>query len=304
MLTKIEYLGVVILVLEMRGDELDTRQSPLRLGRLSPPQLPGPAVIRSRQPRGTTPSPIVPTHPRITLLGFWHPDTTVVVLTTFVFICGQADVLGSPRSETGLPDISAAVAEKSPGVVLPRICARRLKHAPAAVGLLPPPVFVVWPTHEQQDGQVPEEGQSDPPRHPVGPGRPEIPVDDDDCDDDCDDVHDECEEEIPGDQRDGCWGRWEDLGDEQEEDDEGKKDGDAHGHLLSSIRWEVEHADAEEGDEDARDDQVDRVEQGLPADLQNERDLGLEVHLERIPRSRVDPRTPAYVPRPAVDVVA
>ena len=34
-------------------------------------------------------------------------------------------------------------------------------------------------------------------------------------------------------------------------------------HLLSTIGWEVEHQDSEEGDAHAGDDQVHRVEEGL-----------------------------------------
>jgi len=90
--------------------------------------------------------------------------------------------------------------------------------------------------------------------------RLEVPVDDDDRYDNCDDVHDESEEKILGDEGDGHRGGWEDLGDEEEEDHEGKENGDAHGHLLSGVRGEIEHADAEEGYEDAWDYQVHRVE--------------------------------------------
>jgi len=47
----------------------------------------------------------------------------------------------------------------------------------------------------------------------------------------------------------------------------------AHGHLFAGVGGQVEDADAEQRDEDARDDEVDRVEQRLAADLERVRDL-------------------------------
>jgi len=104
----------------------------------------------------------------------------------------------------------------------------------------------MWAFHEEETRQVVEEDEADPAGHAVGTWRLKVPVDDDDCDEDCDDVHDEGEEEVLGDQRDRYRCRREDLGDEQQEDDQGQQDRDAHSHLLSRISRQVEDADAEE----------------------------------------------------------
>ena len=145
------------------------------------------------------------------------------------------------------------------------------------VGLLAPSLVVLGALHDDQSRQEVEEDEADPAGHPVGPRGPEVPVDDDDGDENREDVHDEGEEEVLGDQRDRDGGRREDLRDEQQEDDQRQEDGDAHRHLLACISRQVEDADAEEGDEDAGDDEVDRVEEGLPTDAQSERDQGLVV---------------------------
>jgi len=57
--------------------------------------------------------------------------------------------------------------------------------------------------------------------------------------------------------------------------DQRQQDGNAHGHLLAGVGGQVEDADAEKRDEDARDDEVDRVEERLAADSQRERDESL-----------------------------
>jgi len=158
--------------------------------------------------------------------------------------------------------------------------------------------------HEQEPRQEVEEDGPDPGRHPVRARGLEIPVDDDDGDDDGDDVHDEGEEEVLGYQRNGDRRRRKDLRDEQQEDDQSQQDRYAHRHLLARIRRQVEDADAEEGDEHTRDDEVDRVEERLASDVQRERDLCLVVSLDTVPRVVVDTRTGDDVPRTAVDVVA
>ena len=44
-------------------------------------------------------------------------------------------------------------------------------------------------------------------------------------------------------------------------------------NLFSGVRWQVEDEHREEGDADAGDDQVDRVEQGLATQRHDERDV-------------------------------
>ena len=111
------------------------------------------------------------------------------------------------------------------------------------------------PCHKQQARQVVEEHIAHPRRHAVSARRLEVPVDDDHRDEDRDDVHDEREEQV--------------LGDESEQNR------DAHGHLLAGVGRQVEDADAEERDEDAWNDEVDRVEERLTTQLKFERDLRL-----------------------------
>jgi len=100
--------------------------------------------------------------------------------------------------------------------------------------------------HQNQSRQPPEEHEPDPARHSVSTRSPEVPVDDNDGDEDRHDVHDEGEQQVLGDQWDVDRGRRKDLGDEQEEDDEGEQDRDAHGHLLTGIGGQVEDGDGEE----------------------------------------------------------
>lgn len=69
--------------------------------------------------------------------------------------------------------------------------------------------------------------------HPMSSRSSEVHIDDDNSDKDGDNVQDEREQQILGHQRDcgRCWGK--DLGDEQQEDDDGEKYGDRQGDLFS-----------------------------------------------------------------------
>ena len=80
--------------------------------------------------------------------------------------------------------------------------------------------------------------------------------------------------------------------------------GNAHRHLFPGVGRQVEHADAEEGDEDARYDEVDGVEERLAADAQRERDERLVMAFGLVEPVVDDARTRYDVPRAAVDVVA
>jgi len=86
------------------------------------------------------------------------------------------------------------------------------------------------------------------------------------------------EQEVLGDQRNVVGSRRQNLGDEQQEHDEGEQDRYAHGDLLTCVGRQVEHGytgatlqvcrqvehgDADERDEHARDDEVDGIEQSL-----------------------------------------
>jgi len=122
----------------------------------------------------------------------------------------------------------------------------------------------------------------------VGARRLEVPVNDDDRDQDGDDIHDESEQQVLGDERNLHRGRGQDLGYEQQEHDQSQQDGNAHGHLFAGVSGQVEDADAEEGDENARDDEVDGVEQSLTTQLKLERDLRLVVALHLVVRVVVD----------------
>ena len=143
-----------------------------------------------------------------------------------------------------------------------------------AVVLLGPTKVMVGSLHEQHSRKVVEEDRSHPSVHLVRARSAEVPVDDDDRDDDGEDVDDEGEEEVPGDEWDGDGGWRKNLGDEKQEDNQREENGDAHRHLLASIRRKEEDADAEEGDEDARNDEVHGVEECPPPDDEEELDVG------------------------------
>ena len=59
-------------------------------------------------------------------------------------------------------------------------------------------------------------------------------------------------------------GGGQDLGDKQQEHDQGQQDGDAQGDLLPRLGRQVEHQHAQEANQHRRQDQVHCVEQGLP----------------------------------------
>jgi len=169
---------------------------------------------------------------------------------------------------------------------------------------LPAPALVVpWPLHQYDPWEVVEKDRPDPPRHPVRPRRPEVPVDDDHREDDDDDVVDEGEEQVVGDQRNRVRCRRKDLGDEQQEDDESEQNGYAHGHLLAGVGGQVEDPDREERDEDARDNEVDRVEERLATDVQRvvgDRNCIVTVHVHHSQLTR----TSGDVPRSTRHVVS
>ncbi len=102
----------------------------------------------------------------------------------------------------------------------------------------------------------------------MGARRAVVVVDDDHGVDDGHDVHEECEYEVLGDERYDHGGWRQDLGDEEQEDDQGEQDGYAQGHLFALVRGQVEDEYAEEADEDRGYDEVDGVEEGLAADFE------------------------------------
>ena len=140
--------------------------------------------------------------------------------------------------------------------------------------LLPRFCAIVRSHHAQHTWQEVEEDETRELAHPVRTRRAEVPVDDEDGDENGHDVHDEREEEELGDERNVDGGRRQDFGKEEDEDDERQHNRDAHRHLLASIRRKEEDADAEEGDEDAWNDEVDGVEECPPADDEEELDVG------------------------------
>ena len=87
----------------------------------------------------------------------------------------------------------------------------------------------VWLTH-----------LSHPLRHFVGARLAVVDVEDDDGDDDRQTDHHHGEEEIFSQQRQRQWRRRNDLGDEQEEHGLRQQDGNAQGHLLARVGWQVE----------------------------------------------------------------
>lgn len=62
------------------------------------------------------------------------------------------------------------------------------------------------------------------------------------------------------------WGRRNDLWDQKQEDGESQEDGDAEGHLLPTVWRQVEDQDGQRGDQNTRNDEVYRVEEGFPLD--------------------------------------
>ena len=75
-----------------------------------------------------------------------------------------------------------------------------------------------------------------------------------------------------------------DLGDQQQKHNERQQDGNTHGHFLTGVSRQVEDADAEKRDKDARNDEVDCVEQSLTTQLKRKRNLCLVVTFLRVVR--------------------
>ena len=268
------HLGVVVLVLEMRGDEADGLNGLVSLGRHAEAGRLGPSASG------------ILLRPRVARRVRMHPAVGWVHL-------GEFDV-GARVRRVLLPYLLHSVGGWD----------RASAVGYSAVRFLRPPVVVVRPAHEEQLRQVVEEDDTHPARHPVRARRPEVPVDDDDGDEDREDVHDEREQEVLCDERDADGRRRQDLGDQQQEDDQGEQDRYTHRHLLTGVGGKVKHRHAEEGDENARDDQIDRVEQRLATNLQRERHLLLDMSVDAIRRVLQLAGTVDDVPRTAVDIVA
>ena len=77
-------------------------------------------------------------------------------------------------------------------------------------------------------------------------------------------IQDHGEQDKLSQQRHNQWGRGNDFRQQQEEDSQREEDGDGEADLFSRVWGQVEHQHRQEGDTHAGDDQVDRVEQGLP----------------------------------------
>jgi len=73
-----------------------------------------------------------------------------------------------------------------------------------------------------------------------------------------------------------------DLDDQQQENVERVEDRDAHRDLLAGIRRQVEHEQRHQTDDDARQNEVDRVEQSLSSDRDVELDVGVRLRATRI----------------------
>ena len=151
--------------------------------------------------------------------------------------------------------------------------------------------------HEEEHGQVFEEYDADPIRHSMRSGPSKVPVDDDHRDQDAHRIHDERKEKVFGNQRKDEGSRGEDLGDKEEEHDEGEENGDTQCHLLPGLGRQIKDEHAKKGDEHCGQDQVHRVEQRLSPDGDVERNVRIfrgpfvhvqiRRHLDDVPRSRL-----------------
>ena len=137
--------------------------------------------------------------------------------------------------------------------------------------------------HEEQFRQNFEKKFLDPGRHDVRRRRPEVNVQDEDGHNDGTGDEHHGEEQVFADQRRGQRRRRVDLGDQQQEDVEGVEDRDAHRDLLAGVGRNVEDKECDRTDGDARQNEVDRVEQGLSSD----RDVELYVWI-RFRTARVE----------------
>ena len=87
-------------------------------------------------------------------------------------------------------------------------------------------MVLVWrPPHDQEPGQDVNEDSPDPGRHGVGLRRPEVDVENHHGDADTEGVEDHREEDKLAEERHHQGRGRDDLGEEQEEDSEGEKDG-------------------------------------------------------------------------------
>lgn len=153
-------------------------------------------------------------------------------------------------------------------IAVAAVAAGRRFHHPPESGLL-------GSFHEEQDRKIFEEDDANPVGHAVGARTPEVPVDDDHRHQDGQGVHDESEEQILGDERQDERSRRKNLGDEQQEHNQRQENADAQRDFLAGFGRQVEDQDAEEGNEDRGENQVDRVEERLAADRDRERDVHL-----------------------------
>ena len=96
------------------------------------------------------------------------------------------------------------------------------------------------------------------------------------------------------DERDDDGGGRDDLCEQEEEDGEREKDGDAERDLLPAVRGQVEDEHREEGDGHARDDQVDDVEERLAAHRDVERDVWVRLAVTPHHNRDVTPRPSQY----------
>lgn len=135
----------------------------------------------------------------------------------------------------------------------------------------------IWTTHEEPARDQIQKHRMDPAGHFMSAGRTMMHVQHEYSDDyrKCDEDHGE--EKILADQRNDQRRRWNDLGDQQEEHGEGKKDGDTQSDLLSAVRWQVKHQHGQTGDEQAGNDEVDGVEQRQTTDDEEVGDVRVDL---------------------------
>lgn len=127
--------------------------------------------------------------------------------------------------------------------------------------------------HQQQLRQPPDEYLLHPRRHFVRARLPVVDVQHHDRDDDAESDQQHGEQEVLAEQRQCERCRRYDFRDQEEEHRLRQENGDAECDLLSGVGGQVEDEDREVGDTDARNDQVDRVEESLPAESDVEEDI-------------------------------
>lgn len=143
----------------------------------------------------------------------------------------------------------------------------------ANVRQLSVPILRRGPLHEQQARQYVDEDPAHPRRHDMRGGRAEVNIEHHHGDADRQCHQDHGEEQILAEQRNHQTGGRNDLGQQQEEHGERDHDRDGKTDLLARLRGQVEDEHGEEGDAHARNDQIDRVEQGLASHRQLERNV-------------------------------